>query len=176
LHSPSPAWRVRAERDAFAGQQCVESPCQALGYEHNGTNDGPRPSGQALMLRFLSSRERWEATTRDDIVVEVSAMVTMLGSKTCRDARVTVASPRPPSPRGKRRRTRGSLLRFPPSTVFVTVSASAAWQGGWGSARRATADVSPKKLTSRGGDRMAGQAAAHRPQAEGGGAGILGDR
>jgi len=58
---------LRAESDAFADNLASQDVSVALGYGPNGTVLAPRPSGRALMLRFLLTRERWEQTRRGDI-------------------------------------------------------------------------------------------------------------
>ena len=42
---------------------------RALGYESNGSMYATRPGGTANMLRYLLTRERWERSQRDDIVI-----------------------------------------------------------------------------------------------------------
>ena len=58
---------LRAESDAFADNLASQGVSKALGYEPNGTMIASRPSGGALMLRFLLTRERWQQNGRDDI-------------------------------------------------------------------------------------------------------------
>jgi RimJ/RimL family protein N-acetyltransferase len=71
---------LRAESDAFADNLASIGVSTALGYEPNGTLLATRPSGAALMRRFLLTRERWEATRRGDIeVVGVEAALPLLG-------------------------------------------------------------------------------------------------
>jgi RimJ/RimL family protein N-acetyltransferase len=60
---------VRAESDAFADNVASQGVSRALGYQRNGTVLAPRPSGAALMLRFVIAREQWEQHRRDDIEI-----------------------------------------------------------------------------------------------------------
>ena len=61
---------LRAESDAFADNAASLGVSQALGYQPNGTMLAPRPSGAALMLRFLLTRDRWEEARRSDIDIK----------------------------------------------------------------------------------------------------------
>jgi RimJ/RimL family protein N-acetyltransferase len=61
---------LRAESDAFVDNLASQGVSRALGYEPNGTKLEPRPSGAAVMLRFLLTREAWERTRRTDIAIE----------------------------------------------------------------------------------------------------------
>ena len=61
---------LRAESDAFHDNLGSIGVSRSLGYHDNGTTLAPRPSGAALMLRFLMTREQWETSRRDDIHVE----------------------------------------------------------------------------------------------------------
>lgn len=71
---------LRAESDAFADNVASSGVSRALGYEPNGTLLAPRPSGAALMERFLLTRERWEERRRDDIeLVGVDDALPVLG-------------------------------------------------------------------------------------------------
>lgn len=63
---------LRAESDAFMDNDESNGVSRSLGYEPNGTMLGPRPSGAALMQRYLLTREMWEPRRRDD--VEISGL------------------------------------------------------------------------------------------------------
>jgi RimJ/RimL family protein N-acetyltransferase len=60
----------RAESDAFHDNTASIGVSRSLGYRDNGTMLSPRPSGAALMLRFLLTREAWAAGRRDDVRIE----------------------------------------------------------------------------------------------------------
>ena len=60
---------LRAESDAFADNSASLGVSRSLGYEPNGTMLAPRPTGTALMCRYLLTLESWERTRRDDIEV-----------------------------------------------------------------------------------------------------------
>ena len=60
---------VRAESDAFVDNAASIGVTRALGYEDNGTMLGERPSGAAVLQRFVLTRERWLPTRRDDIEI-----------------------------------------------------------------------------------------------------------
>ena len=60
---------LRAESDAFADNHGSIGVSRAIGYEDNGTMLAPRPSGAALMLRFLLTKEQWLRTRRDDVAI-----------------------------------------------------------------------------------------------------------
>lgn len=71
---------VRAESDAFVDNLASAGISTALGYEPNGTLVATRPSGPALMRRFLLTRERWEVRRRGDIQVHgLGASLPLLG-------------------------------------------------------------------------------------------------
>ena len=59
----------RAESDAFFDNPASAGVSRSLGYEANGTMLAPRPSGAAVMERFVLTRERWEPGERDDVEV-----------------------------------------------------------------------------------------------------------
>jgi len=53
---------------------------RSLGYESNGSYLAPRPSGAALMQRFLLTRDQWATRRRDDIeLVGIDAAREVLG-------------------------------------------------------------------------------------------------
>ena len=58
---------LRAESDAFADNLASQGVSKALGYEPNGTVLAARPSGGALMMRFVLTRQQWQPNRRDDI-------------------------------------------------------------------------------------------------------------
>jgi RimJ/RimL family protein N-acetyltransferase len=60
----------RAESDAFADNAGSIGVSRALGYQENGTVLAARPSGPALMLRFLLTEEQWRRTRANDVVIE----------------------------------------------------------------------------------------------------------
>jgi RimJ/RimL family protein N-acetyltransferase len=60
---------LRAESDAFADNLASQGVSKALGYTPNGSMLASRPSGGALMLRFVLTRERWERSPRADIKI-----------------------------------------------------------------------------------------------------------
>ena len=60
----------RAESDAFEDNAASLAVSRSLGYEPNGTMVAPRPSGPAIMLRYLLTRERWERDRRTDVVID----------------------------------------------------------------------------------------------------------
>jgi RimJ/RimL family protein N-acetyltransferase len=71
---------LRAESDAFTDNAASIAVTRALGYEANGTMLAERPSGAALMQRFLLTRERWESTRRDNIeIVGLDPCLELLG-------------------------------------------------------------------------------------------------
>jgi RimJ/RimL family protein N-acetyltransferase len=71
---------LRAESDAFADNHASAGVSRALGYEPNGTLLAPRPSGAALMDRYLLTRERWEERRRPDIeLLGVDGTLPVLG-------------------------------------------------------------------------------------------------
>jgi RimJ/RimL family protein N-acetyltransferase len=61
---------LRAESDAFHDNVASTGVSRSLGYLDNGTMLAPRPSGAALMLRFLMTRELWDTTRRADIRID----------------------------------------------------------------------------------------------------------
>ena len=61
---------LRAESDAFADNAASLGVSRALGYQPNGTTLAPRPSGPALMLRSLLTRDQWEHNRGHDIDIE----------------------------------------------------------------------------------------------------------
>jgi RimJ/RimL family protein N-acetyltransferase len=70
----------RAESDAFVDNVESIGVSRSLGYEENGTTMATRPSGGALLQRFLMTRERWEQRRRDDIdIVGLDACLPVLG-------------------------------------------------------------------------------------------------
>lgn len=71
---------LRAESDAFVDNLPSAGISTALGYEPNGTLVATRPSGPALMRRFLLTRERWGVRRRDDIQIDgLAASLPLLG-------------------------------------------------------------------------------------------------
>jgi RimJ/RimL family protein N-acetyltransferase len=73
----------RAESDAFADNAGSIGVSRRLGYRENGTLLAPRPSGAALMVRFLLTAEQWERTQADDIVIDgLAAGRSLLGLDT----------------------------------------------------------------------------------------------
>lgn len=58
---------LRAESDAFADNHASAAVSRSLGYERNGTLFAARPSGRAVMHRYLLTRERWDEVRRHDI-------------------------------------------------------------------------------------------------------------
>jgi RimJ/RimL family protein N-acetyltransferase len=58
---------MRAESDAFADNGASLGVSRALGYQPNGSMISARPSGGALMLRLVLTRDLWEATRRPDV-------------------------------------------------------------------------------------------------------------
>ena len=70
----------RAESDAFADNHGSIGVSRAIGYEDNGTMLSPRPSGAALMKRFLLTKEQWLRTRREDVTIEgLSRSLPLLG-------------------------------------------------------------------------------------------------
>lgn len=59
----------RAESDAFADNAASIAVTRSLGYRDNGTMLAPRPSGAALMRRFVLTREDWEPNRGDDLEI-----------------------------------------------------------------------------------------------------------
>ena len=60
---------LRAESDAFVDNAASAGVSRSLGYRDNGTFLAPRPSGAALMLRFLMTKEDWEQISTDDLTI-----------------------------------------------------------------------------------------------------------
>jgi RimJ/RimL family protein N-acetyltransferase len=60
---------LRAESDAFADNTSSIGVSLSLGYRDNGTMLAPRPSGPALMLRFVMTGEEWGRVPHDDITI-----------------------------------------------------------------------------------------------------------
>jgi len=60
---------LRAESDSFHDNVESQGVSHSLGYVRNGTMLAPRPSGAALMLRFLMTKENWEQRRRADIEI-----------------------------------------------------------------------------------------------------------
>jgi RimJ/RimL family protein N-acetyltransferase len=61
---------LRAESDAFADNAASLAISRSLGYRPNGTMLASRPSGPALMVRYLLERDEWEHSRRDDIEID----------------------------------------------------------------------------------------------------------
>jgi RimJ/RimL family protein N-acetyltransferase len=78
----------RAESDAFVDNAASIGVTRALGYAENGTVLGERPSGAAMLQRFLLTREQWESTRRADI--------TITGLAPCLEQLGLATSPSPP--------------------------------------------------------------------------------
>lgn len=63
---------LRAESDAFDDNAASQGVSRSLGYEANGSLLAPRPTGSALMSRFLLTREAWRSSAtsrRTDIII-----------------------------------------------------------------------------------------------------------
>jgi RimJ/RimL family protein N-acetyltransferase len=60
---------ARAESEAFHDNHASNRVSQVLGYEPNGVNWATRRGEPARLARWLLTRERWEATRRDDITI-----------------------------------------------------------------------------------------------------------
>jgi len=60
---------LRAESEAFADNVESNGVSRSLGYQPNGTMLAARPSGMALMHRYVMTREMWEAHRRNDIEI-----------------------------------------------------------------------------------------------------------
>lgn len=60
---------LRAESETFADNDESNGVSRSLGYQPNGTVLAPRPSGAALMNRYVLTRESWEPHRRDDIEI-----------------------------------------------------------------------------------------------------------
>ena len=60
---------LRAESDAFEDNTASIGVSKSLGYRENGTMLAPRPSGAALMLRFVMTVDEWRRVPCDDITI-----------------------------------------------------------------------------------------------------------
>jgi RimJ/RimL family protein N-acetyltransferase len=74
----------RAETGAWHDNAASQAVTRKLGYEPNGSGVLDREGTATRMLRFALTRERWEQTRRDDIVLhEVEPVAALLGLR-CR--------------------------------------------------------------------------------------------
>jgi RimJ/RimL family protein N-acetyltransferase len=74
---------LRAESDAFADNTSSIGVSRSLGYRDNGTMFAPRPSGAALMLRFVMTPAEWNLVPHDDMTISgLHGAVAVLGVPT----------------------------------------------------------------------------------------------